>query len=460
MRTSGILLPVFSLPSKYGIGCFSLEAYEFIDFLSESGQTYWQILPLVPAGECESPYSSPSTFAGNPLFIDLEQLRIQQLITREEIDSYTWDIDYLINYDQVRKNKMELLYKAFERSEHYKYPWFKRFCKLNEYWLDEYAFYMEEKEGKSVDYYIFEQFVFDDQWKKIRQHAEYKGIQIIGDLPIYVSLNSADVYSRPELFDLDSNGKPASVAGCPPDMSSTEGQIWGNPLYDWEYHKQTGYAWWVRRLRRCMDLYDVVRLDHFRGFYDYYSIPVGKSATEGEWKLGPGLELFKVLDKKVPNLKVIVEDLGILSPGVLKLMEDTGYPGMKILHFAFNGSKDNPYLPENIDKNYVVYTGTHDNDTTIGWFEKASDWEKEHFYQYIEHPCGCVSWDMIDLAMSTKAETCIIQMQDYLVLGSECRINTPGTIDVNWKWRMLEMPSHALLNSIYKITSKYNRERK
>lgn len=460
MRTCGILLPIFSLPSRYGIGCFSAEAYEFIDFLSESGQTYWQILPLVPAGDCESPYSSPSTFAGNPLFIDLEQLRIQRLLTKDEIDNCNWGNSFMINYPLVKENKMRLLYKAFERSDHYKDPNFISFCKENEYWLDDYAQYMERKERKSVDYYIFEQFVFDEQWKRLRQHAKNKGIQIIGDLPIYVSLNSVDVDSKPELFDLDHNGKPSSVAGCPPDMSSTDGQVWGNPLYDWTYHKQTGYTWWVERIKRCMRLYDIVRLDHFRGFYDYYTVPVGKTAKEGEWKLGPGLELFKVLEEKVPNLKVIVEDLGILSPGVHQLMKDTGYPGMKILHFAFNSGKDNPYLPENIHENFVVYTGTHDNNTTMGWFDEATDWEKRHFYQYIQHPCGCVSWDMLELAMSTRADTCIIQMQDYLVLGSDCRINTPGTININWKWRMLEQPSRDLLESIKRMTYKYHRERK
>lgn len=457
-RSSGILLPVFSLPSKYGgIGCFSLEAYHFIDFLSKAGQSYWQILPLVPPGECESPYSSPSTFAGNPLFIDLEQLIIMGLLIREEIEYYDWDNSNMINYPQVKENKSKLLYKAFMRSNHYNDPWFIQFCKDNKYWLDEYAIYMEFKEGKSVDYYIFEQYLFDLQWKKIKEYANYKGIKIIGDLPIYVSLNSADLHNNPELFQLDENMMPIMVAGCPPDMSAPEGQVWGNPLYDWGYHKQTNYAWWVKRMKRYAALHDIVRLDHFRGFYDYYAVPVNdRNAKNGEWRLGPGIDLFKVLEEKIPNLEFIAEDLGFLSQGVHDLMRDTGYPGMKILQFAFNSGKDNPYLPENISNNYVVYTGTHDNNTTLGWYKNATNWEKEHLRQYI----SCVndiSWDLIELAMSTKADLCIVQLQDYLGLDSDCRTNTPGTININWKWRMTEELNDDLAKRIKYLTIKYLR---
>jgi 4-alpha-glucanotransferase len=456
-RSSGILLPVFSLPSKYGIGCFSWEAYDFIDFLSKAGQSYWQILPLVPAGECESPYSSPSTFAGNPLFIDLEQLIIQRLLTRKEIESYEWDNLDIINYSQVKENKMELLYSAFTRSNHYKDPWFIEFCKENEYWLDEYAMYMESTEGKPIDFYIFLQFIFDVQWKRVKEYANRKGIKIIGDLPLYVSLNSADAYNNPELFQIGSDMKLSAVAGCPPDMSAEDGQIWGNPLYDWEYHKKTGYRWWVERMKRCAVLHDVVRLDHFRGFYDYYAIPAeDKNAKNGEWKLGPAMDLFKVLEEQIPELEFIAEDLGFLSPGVHDLMRETGYPGMKILQFAFNGGKDNPYLPENISENYVVYTGTHDNNTTLGWYNNATDWEKEHLRQYIPE-LENVSWDLAELAMSTKANLCIIQMQDYLELDGDCRTNTPGTININWKWKMIELPTIQLAEKIKNLTEKYNR---
>lgn len=456
-RSSGILLPIFSLPSKYGIGCFSLEAYNFIDFLSKSGQSYWQILPLVPAGECESPYSSPSTFAGNPLFIDLEQLIIMQLLTREEVEFYEWDNSNIIDYPIVTSNKMKLLYKAYMRSNHFNDPNFIKFCIDNAYWLEEYCDYMEIAEGNSVDYYKFEQFIFDLQWRKVKEYANYKGIKIIGDLPLYVSLNSADVYNNPDIFELDLDIVPNNVAGCPPDMSSPNGQVWGNPLYDWDYLKETEYDWWVKRMRRCADLHDVVRLDHFRGFYDYYSIPANTmDAKNGEWKLGPAMDLFKLLEEKIPNLDFIAEDLGFLSPGVHQLMKDTGYPGMKILQFAFNSGKDNPYLPENISENYVVYTGTHDNNTTLGWYKNASEWEKEHLKQYIPNIID-VCWDLIELAMSTKANLCIIQMQDYLGLDADCRTNTPGTINKNWKWRMTEEPTEDLAKRIKYLTKKYNR---
>ena len=456
-RSSGILLPIFSLPSKYGIGCFSREAIQFIDFLAKANQKYWQILPLVPPGACESPYQSVSTFAGNPLFIDLEQLIYQRLLTREELDSYDWDNSYLVNYEKVKKYKHELLYKAFERSDHYKEPWFISFCNRNDYWLSDYAYFMEKKEGVQCDYYIFEQFIFEQQWLAIKSYANYKGIKIIGDIPIYVSLDSSDVYYNPELFDLEYGLTPTSVAGCPPDFSSEEGQVWGNPLYDWEYHKQTGYKWWIERMRHCLKLHDVVRLDHFRGFYDYYAIPdVDRDARKGEWKLGPGMDLFRAMEKELGDMELIAEDLGILSEGAFKFTKESGYPGMKILQFAFNGGKDNPYLPENIDENSVVYTGTHDNNTTLGWYNSASDWEKEHLKQYIPEISN-VSWDLIRLAMSTKANMCIIQMQDYLYLDAECRVNTPGTCFGNWQWRMTKQPSEELANSIKELTKIYDR---
>lgn len=456
-RSAGILLPIFSLPSKYGIGCFSREAIQFIDFLAKSNQKYWQILPLVPPGACESPYQSVSTFAGNPLFIDLEQLVYQRLLNREELDSYDWDESNMIDYDKVKKYKQELLYKAFERSDHYKEPWFISFCNRNKEWLEDYAYFMEKKEGKEYNYYVFEQFMFEQQWLTIKSYANYKGIKIIGDIPIYVSLDSADVYYNPELFQLEYGLTPESVAGCPPDFSSPDGQVWGNPLYNWEYHKQTGYKWWIERMRHCLKLHDVVRLDHFRGFYDYYSIPdADRDAKNGEWKLGPGMDLFRVLKNELGDMELIAEDLGFLSEGAYQFTVESGYPGMKILQFAFNGGKDNPYLPENISENFVVYTGTHDNNTTLGWWNNATDWEKEHLRQYIPE-IKDISWDLVELAMSTKANMCIIQMQDYLGLDGDCRINTPGTININWMWRMLKLPSDDLAKRIKELTNKYNR---
>lgn len=455
-RSSGILLPIFSLPSKYGIGCFSNEAIKFIDFLEESGQHYWQILPLVPPGACESPYQSISTFAGNPMFIDLEQLVQQGLLIQEELDSYDWDQSDMINYKKVKKYKTELLKKAFKRSKHYKYPEYLKFCKDNKYWLRDYSYYLSFKENELTEYYVFEQFLFNTQWMTIKTYANSKDIKIIGDLPIYVSMDSSDVYYHKELFELE-NGKLASVAGCPPDDFAEDGQIWGNPLYDWDKHKETNYKWWIERIRHCFKLYDVVRLDHFRGFYDYFSIPIqDRDAKNGEWKLGPGMDLFNKLKEELGDLDFIAEDLGYLSQGVHDLMKETGFPGMKIMQFAFNGGKDNPYLPENISENYVVYTGTHDNNTTLGWYNKASDWEKEHLRQYIPN-IEDVSWDMINLAMSTKAKLCIIQMQDYLSLDEHARTNTPGTININWMWRMKEIPSYNLSICIKQLTKDNNR---
>lgn len=458
MRTSGILLPIFSLPSKHGIGCFSIEAIDFIRFLADAGQKYWQILPLVPPGSCESPYQSVSTFAGNPMFIDLTQLINQGLLTKEEVDMYDWDNSNIVNYPKVKEYKGKLLWKAYERSYHYTDPRYKNFCNRNAYWLEEYAYYMCRKEGLDINYYKFEQYHFERQWNIIRSYAKYKGIKIIGDLPIYVSLDSADVYHNPELFELDLLGMtPTAVAGCPPDYSAPKGQVWGNPLYNWDEHKKTSYKWWIKRIEHCFKLHDVIRLDHFRGFYDYFSIPFGdKTAENGEWKLGPGLDLFDKIKEELPGVEFIAEDLGFLSPGVHQLMKDTGFPGMKILHFAFNGGKDNPYLPENISENFVVYTGTHDNNTTLGWYKEATEWEKEHLKQYIPE-IKDISWDLIELAMSTKANTCIIQMQDYLGLDGDCRTNTPGTININWMWRMTEMPDITLANRIKSLTEQYER---
>ena len=461
MRNAGILMPIFSLPSKYGIGCFSNEAYDFIDFLAAAGQKYWQILPLGPTGSGNSPYQSYSTFAGNINFIDLEQLADNYIsyLTKEELESCNWGNDpEHVDYDKVIKNKNKLLMKVYEnkRDVLYKLFSYKKFCAVEKNWLDGYAKYMFMKEGNDEEFYKFTQYLFYIQWRDLKKYAEYKGIEIIGDLPIYVSLDSSDVYDNPELFQLDSNNIPKAVAGCPPDMFSKDGQLWGNPLYDWEYHKKTNYKWWIQRIKHNLELYDVVRIDHFRAMYDYYSIPSkAKTAKEGEWKLGPGMNLFNEIYNKLGDVQLIAEDLGILSPGVHTLLKETGLPGMKILHFAFDGGKDNPYLPENISENYIVYSGTHDNNTTIGWYEKASVWEKKQFHSYIGN--GEIHWEMINLAMSTKAKTCIIPIQDYLGLGSEARVNIPGTVGDNWSWRIKEIPSEELACKIKKMTEKNNR---
>lgn len=443
MKKTGVLLPIFSLPSKYGIGSFSFEAYEFVNFLSQSGVDYWQILPLVPIDDTYSPYQSCSTFAGNPLFIDLEGLYICDLLSQDEINEYEWTNGNKINYEQVKKNKEELLWKAYlryiERDEWDIY--YTNFIINNRHWLIPYINYMSEKEGKHTSYYIFEQFVFNRQWKWLKEYANYMGIKIIGDLPIYVSLDSADVYYNQKLFQLE-NGKPKVVAGCPPDDFSTEGQMWGNPLYNWDKHKETNYRWWKNRIRRCFELYDVLRLDHFKGFDEYFSIPYNGSPKEGRWEKAPGIEFFNALKEEFGDLNIIAEDLGVASESLDKLLEDTGFPGMKVLQFAFNYDKNNFHLPNNYKtSNCVCYTGTHDNDTLRSFY----DWEllnNPHKKVYVESIIGkqtsreVFHWDMIEYALQSKAETVIIPIQDILGFSYESRINTPGTVGNNWIWRL------------------------
>ena len=443
MKKTGVLLPIFSLPSKYGIGSFSFEAYEFVNFLSQSGVDYWQILPLVPIDDTYSPYQSCSTFAGNPLFIDLQGLYMNELLTQDEIDSYEWTNEDKIDYEQVKKNKEELLWKAYLRYVEID-EWdiyYTNFIANNRYWLIPYINYMSKKEGKHTSYYIFEQFVFNRQWIQLRRYANYMGIKIIGDLPIYVSLDSTDVYYNQELFQLE-NGKPKAIAGCPPDDFSTEGQMWGNPLYNWDKHKETNYRWWKNRIRRCFELYDVVRLDHFKGFDEYFSIPYNGSPKEGHWEKAPGIEFFNALKEEFGDLNIIAEDLGVASESLDKLLEDTGFPGMKVLQFAFNYDKNNFHLPSNYKtSNCVCYTGTHDNDTLRSFY----DWEllnNPHKKAYVESIIGkqtsreTFHWDMIEYALQSKAETVIVPIQDILGFSYESRINTPGTVGNNWIWRL------------------------
>ena len=455
MRECGILLPVFSLPSKYGIGSFSKEAYDFVDFLVEAKQHYWQILPLVPAGGWNSPYQSCSTFAGDPCFIDLDQLVESGLLYREEIDNLDWQCDpSFIDYDKVRYNKLCLLKEAFYRFN-FNDSDYLRFYNEQKFWLEGYTNYMANKESNDPLLYKMQQYLFDIQWKKLKQYANEKGIRIIGDLPIYVSMDSADVTDNPELFQIE-YGRPKAIAGCPPDDFSKDGQVWGNPLYDWNKHRETGFHWWIQRIKHCFELYDVVRIDHFRALYDYFVIPYGdETAKNGHWEYGPGMDLFNAIKAALGDVDIIAEDLGYLSPGVHDLLNATGYPGMKILQFAFGGGEDNPYLPENIGTdNCIIYTGTHDNDTTVGWWNKASNWERIHFRKYSNNSNPC--WGMIDLAMSTRAKICIIPIQDYLELDSWARINIPGTTGCNWKWRLTYVPNH-LAYTIKCVAEHYNR---
>ncbi len=494
-RAAGILLPITSLPSKYGIGCFSKSAYDFTDWLKEAGQTYWQILPLGPTSYGDSPYQSFSTFAGNPYFISLEALIEEGVLTKKECDKA--DFGKLaddINYEKMYQSRYPLLHMAYERSKISENPDYQQFIAENNWWLSDYALFMALKDrfegvpwnewpedirlryGYSMDYYrkelYFEiefqqymQFKFFEQWNALKAYANESGIRIIGDIPIYVAMDSADAWAHPELFQLDENNVPVAVAGCPPDGFSADGQLWGNPLYRWDYHRSTDYAWWMSRLYFCFRMYDVLRIDHFRGFDEYYSIPYGeKSAVNGHWEKGPGIELFQRMEHHLGKHDVIAEDLGYVTDSVRKLVHDSGFPGMKVLEFAFD-SRDsgsaNDYLPHNYMENCVAYTGTHDNETIAGWFTSIKKEERQIARDYLcdQHtPQKLLYRSFISLVMRSSAKTCIIPMQDYMGLDNDCRTNKPSTVGTNWRWRLTPKDlSDELQEEILAYTKRYGR---
>jgi len=498
MREAGILLPITALPSKYGIGCFSKEAYEFVDWLSEAHQSYWQILPLGPTGFGDSPYQAFSTYAGNPYFIDFEKLIDEGLIEDKECDSIDFgEDDEYIDYKKIYDNRFEILKKAFAKSKHNDDVEYTEFIWRNAGWIEDYALFMALKEKfdnkpwyewdkdirtrqKSVmeslkeelqpqtDFWKFVQYKFYTQWNRLKKYANEKGIKIIGDIPIYVSADSADVWSSPELFELDEDRKPLFVAGCPPDGFSKTGQLWGNPLYDWEEHKKSGFSWWIKRIMTCFLMYDVVRIDHFRGFDEYYSIKYNSpDATKGEWRKGPGIEIFNAVFNAIGKREYIAEDLGFVTPSVKKLLEDTGFPGMKILEFAFDerdtGSA-NDYLPHNYPTNCVSYTATHDNQTVISWFSDISDAERQKVRNYLcdEYtPKEKINLPLISLCMMSRAKLCIIPLQDYMGCNDKARINTPSTTGNNWRWRVKKSAlDEELSNTVRLITDTYGRENK
>ena len=489
MRKSGILMHIASLPSPYGIGNMGKAAYEFVDFLCKAGQAYWQVLPLNPTGYGDSPYQSFSTFAGNPYLIDLDRLIQDNLLKQEEADSIIWSQDEnRVDYGCLYENRSKLLRLAYERFV--PDAAFAEFLTENADWLQDYGLFMALKERypgaawqnwprslmqrepetlqtfreelqDAIGFHSFLQYQFFRQWTALRSYANQRGIQIIGDVPIYVPLDSVDVWSNPSAFQLDGNGYPRAVAGCPPDAFTADGQLWGNPLYRWDVMKENGFGWWIRRLSAAEKMYDVVRLDHFRGFESYWAVPAGdQTAAGGTWQTGPGLDFVNAIRAALPELDFIAEDLGYVTPEVRQLQLDSGYPSMKVLQFAFDSREESDYLPHTYPENSVCYTGTHDNMTVVQWLKEASEEDVAMAKRYLGlNEEESFPWGMIRGAMGSVSRLCVIQMQDYLQLGAFARMNTPGMLSsANWTWRAEKgFITEALTEKIHEITGRYGR---
>lgn len=488
-RSSGILMPIFSLPSNYGIGTIGKAAYEFIDFLYKANQKYWQILPVGSISYGNSPYQSFSSFAGNPYYVDLDMLIEEELLLKSEVESITWSKkEDQVDYGLIYQYRFDVLYKAYKRGIKKDRKAFDQF--VNEkLWLEDYALFMalkrhfnmkawstwpedirlHQKEAcyryrkelkDDVEFFKYIQFLFFKQWNQLKDYAHSKGIEIIGDIPVYVALDSADVWSEPQWFYLDENNVPIEVAGCPPDSFSADGQYWGNPLYRYDAMQRDGYGWWIRRVDGAFQLYDVVRIDHFRGFESYWAIPYGaKSAKEGQWKKGPGMSLIGVLTSWFYGKSFIAEDLGALTPEVIQMVKDSGLPGMKILLFAFDSRETVSYIPHTYINNCVCYIGTHDNQTCLQWMDEQNPNDVEYAKQYLHltKEEGYV-WGMVRGGMASVANLFVCQMQDYLELGKEARINLPGSSENNWQWRMKKGQNTAsLAHKIADYTKLYGR---
>lgn len=491
MRKSGILMHISSLPSQYGIGKMGKSAYDFVDYLVNAGVKCWQILPLSPTSYGDSPYQSFSVYAGNPYFIDFETLKREGLIKKSDYEEIKWqDNERQVNYSLIYENCFKVLrqaYKTYRRDISKRYH---DFVEKNKSWLDDYALFMAlkfknggkpwyewdkklavrdkdalekaaDELSKETEFFKFIQYKFFRQWANLKKYANDKGIEIIGDMPIYVSYDSVEAWATPELFQFDKNKKPQAVAGCPPDDFAVTGQLWGNPLYDWEYHKKTGYKWWIERLKFSASVYDIVRIDHFRGFESYYSIPYGnKTAEKGEWKKGPGAELFKTAEKELGKLNIIAEDLGFITDDVRQMLDAVGYPGMKVLQFAFGEGGESEHLPHNFTtSNCIAYTGTHDNDTLKGWIASQSSDTIKYCMAYIntkkkkDIPKG-----IIRAAWGSVAEIAVAQMQDFLNSDPSCRMNTPSTLGCNWQFRTHESDfTDKMAKRILKLNKMYNR---
>lgn len=521
-RACGILVHPTSLPSLYGIGDLGQGAYDFIDFLSNAGQTYWQILPLEPVGSGNSPYASCSAFAKNILLISPDKLVEEGLLTKEDIQDLPSFNRYRVDYDLVTDYKENLFKKAFDNIERLNKDTlerFKSFCDKHSYWLDDFSLYISIKEyfqnirkntkknydvvvnnlkdvynkelidefyiagswntwptslrnrnpkalnkikyqlKKQIEYHKFFQFIFYSQWQELKSYAINKDVKIIGDIPIFVSYDSADVWSNPELFDINTNGFPTEVAGVPPDYFSVDGQLWGNPLYNWDYHDDTDYKWWIMRLKNMLEYVDYARIDHFRGLESYWAIPIGsETAKSGKWKKGPSHKFFNAFIKELGELPIVAEDLGILTDEVHTLRDTFKLAGMAILQFAFQDDSENPYLPHNCKMNSVLYTGTHDNDTLLGWYQKTTPMVQDYVRSYINSDDNDIVWKMIRLAYSSVCNTVIIPIQDIQQLGSDCRMNVPGVPTGNWEWRFTkDMITDDMIDGLNYLKKLYNR---
>jgi 4-alpha-glucanotransferase len=473
MRDSGILLAISSLPSKYGIGSFDQAAYDFVDELRAAGQRVWQILPLGPTGYGDSPYQSFSTFAGNPYYISLDDLVRRGFLTEEECSGIRWGEEpRYVDYGTLYQNRFSLLRLAHQRSRIGEDPAFVAFCQAQSGWLEDYALFMALKDSfhgaswqqwprplrlrqpealaqakedlrEAMEFYAFLQFLFYDQWDSLLDYAHSKGVRIFGDIPIYVALDSADAWAHPELFQLDEENRPVAVSGCPPDSFAQDGQVWGNPLYRWEKHEETGFAWWVERVKFCFQIYDLLRIDHFRGFDAYFAIPTGEStARNGWWEKGPGMKLFHAIRQQLGDKDIVAEDLGYVTDSVRQLVKDSGFANMKLLEFAFD-SRDtgttSDYLPHNYTPNSVAYTGTHDNATLLSWLEEITPEERQAVQSYLA-TCGEgeeLCWSILCGVLRSVSKLAVIPMQDYLCYGEEARMNRPSTGEGNWRWRLL-----------------------
>ena len=489
-RASGILLPISALPSPYGIGTLGKAAYAFADFLHAAGQRYWQLLPLGPTSYGDSPYQSFSTFAGNPYFIDLDLLAEEGLLDKEDLAAADWGNDpRYVDYGKIYEVRFDVLRRAFLRGRERDREAVERFQAENP-WLKNYALYMavkahfgmkswlewpdeairvrapeavaryEKELAEDVAFYTYLQYLFFKQWGELREYIHNLGIRIIGDLPIYVAMDSADVWAEPEFFQLGEGNIPTEVSGVPPDYFSADGQLWGNPLYDYDRMRQDGFGWWIRRVEGASRLFDVIRIDHFRGLESYWAVPYGaETAREGRWRKGPGMDLVGVLTQWFHGLDIIAEDLGFLTPEVHQLLRDSGLPGMKVLEFAFDAREPSNYLPHTYERNCVCYVGTHDNETVMQWREQADRADVTFARKYLGlNEAEGFHWGMIRGGMSSVADTFVAQMQDYLGLGAEGRMNTPGTLGNNWRWRLLPgEASPALARKIRQYAHMYGR---